>query len=345
MQAQVIHYFSVELFFLDNHTPDIPEYYKATPNDVRLVQKLLHTNYPDIATSGIQSIGKVNINSKNFRVGQYYVKVIKEFQGADIVLKVPLLHKLMRQAGIPLPAFVPGNHAQTVSIFPEEKRPKYYFYVQRFVDAHFYTGVQTEFEIALRILKRQRGIFSSAKTNDWPKKPYQHWTAHTILTKVLSTPADNSSFDKLVRPQLPALIERAKGFDQTCSTLDFSQLHHFDLHPHNFLFRNNVLQAVLDLESISVVPYEIATAFNIYKLARKAVATHNMTLEEVRKVAGAFFNLEYLQPFSTYELIRRLGVVLKLHYLEKNKVWDQDLLKHLTGLREADLIFTQKSFA
>ena len=329
----------------DNHTPDIPEYTRATPNDVGLVKKLLHINYPNIPITRIQFIGKVNINSKNFRVGQYYVKIIKAYPGAEITLKVPLLHTLMRQAKIPLPAFVPNNHAQTVSIFPEETRSQYYFYVQRFIDAHFYTGMQTEFEIAMRILKRQKGIFSSIDINDWPKKPYQNWTAHIIFEKILSLPEDNSPFDKLVRPEVPAFIKQAKGFDQTYPILNFSQLHHFDLHPHNFLFRNKVLHAVLDLESISVVPYEIATAFNIYKLARKSIATHNMTLDEVRKVAGTFFNLEYLRPFAIYELVRRLGVVLKLHYLEKNKVWDQDLLKHMIGLHEVDLIFRQKSFA
>ena len=330
----------MEIFFLDNHSSDFQEFFDVNPDNALLLEKLLKYTHPHVCTHNAQSIGKVNINSMNFRIDQYYAKVVRAHPGADVVLRIPELHALMKKIGIPVASFVADVRGGIVSRFPDSENPDYYFYLQHFIDGNFYTGVQEEFKIALEVLKKQKGLFSSVNISQWPQKPYATWKPHKVFEHVMAMSNENSDFDQVIRPELRELLRLADEFVRVSPRFNFSELHHFDFHPHNLLFKKGVLKSVLDLESISVVPYEIATGFNLFKLARKAIATKRMTLDQVRMISGEAFDVMNLGQCAKYELLRRLSRVLELHYIEKNFEWDQDLLKHLAGLREVDLIFS-----
>lgn len=325
---------------MDNHTSDFQEFSDVNPGEVLLIKKLLVDSHLNVPMHTAQAIGKVNINSMNFRIGKHYLKIIQSNPGTDIVLRTPELYAIMKKAGIPTASFVADVRGNSISCFPNSRNPDYYFYLQHFIDGNFYTGSEQEFKVILEVLKKQRGLFSSVDISQWPKKPYTTWKPHEAFERAINVSNENSDFDRLVRPELGKLLHLADEFVKERQRFNFSTLHHLDLHPHNLLFKKSVLKSVLDIESVSVVPYEIATGFNLFKLARKAISTKRMTLDHIRTISSEKFDMQNLRQCAKYELLRRLSIILELHYFRKNFEWDQDLRKHLMGLYEVDLIFS-----
>jgi len=330
----------MDLFQKDNHASDAPSYTPAHPLDTKLVHTLLRLYYPHVPPAEVFTIGKININAKNFRVGRYYVKLVPATPGSALILQVPLLQKLMQSKGIPVAEFVTSSTKEFVITVPAEgEQGALYMYVQHFIHAHFYTGIQTELEIGFELLKKQKDLFSSLSTGDWPKKPYLSWRPQALLAEIENMQSDGGTFDTDVRAALPNLHVIADLFTRMRPALAFNECHHFDLHPHNLLFDDTGLRCVLDLESVVVVPYEIATTFNCFKLARKTVAMGYLPLKDMHTMVARYFDVATLYPFAQFELLRRITVILQLHYKEHNTKWDQDLHKHLAGLKEVEKLF------
>ncbi len=330
----------MELFRKDNHASDTPTYAPANPVDTALIQALLRLYYPQIESLEVLSIGSVNINAKNFRVGPYYVKLTPATPDSALMLQTPSIRDCMHKRGIPVATFVPSLGGELVTTVPTQgERGAYYLYVQYFIPGHFYTGTKNELQEGLDLLKKQKGLFASITTSNWPKKPYLLWQPHALLTEAANLRSTDTTFDTAVHTALPILRAIADAFEHVRPALHFTECHHFDLHPHNLLFDEAGLRCVLDLESVTVVPYEIATLFNSFKLARKTIAMGHVPLADVRTMLAQHFDVKTLYPFAQYELLRRLCLVIQLHYKKNDTQWDQDLYKHLNGLKEVELLF------
>jgi len=116
---------------------------------------------------------------------------------------------------------------------------------------------------------------------------------------------------------------------------------HFDIHPHNLLFKDGKLISVIDLESFVNVRSILATSFGIFKIARKCFAKKNIKKDDFHYLIKDFFNVEEIKAYSQIEICRRLLLIMKLHYLDKNNEWDCDLIKHYSGIKESNFIFSK----
>jgi hypothetical protein len=117
-------------------------------------------------------------------------------------------------------------------------------------------------------------------------------------------------------------------------------LNHYDLHPHNLLFKDEELVSLIDLDSFVVVPFKLAASFGLFKLFRKSVSHRELILSEICPLLHRYFNHHFdLKLYSQIELIRRSILILDLKYRNNDIRWLSDLNKHIIGLEEAEKIF------
>ena len=116
---------------------------------------------------------------------------------------------------------------------------------------------------------------------------------------------------------------------------------HFDIHPHNLLFKDGKLKSVIDLESIVNVSKILATSFGLFKISRKCFVKKNINKVEFHNLVNNHFNLEDVKAYTQIELCRRLLLIMKLHYVDGNNRWDFDLIKHFSGIKESNYIFSK----
>jgi len=134
-------------------------------------------------------------------------------------------------------------------------------------------------------------------------------------------------------------------FYETVETnLDKSNIRHFDLHPHNLLFKKDRVIAVLDLDNIAISDRRISTGFNLYKLGRKAISNRMITLSEFKEILKNNHGFSGLKNFVLIELLQRFLLVLESHYHDYSNKRDGDFFKYLAGLEEINFMFPEDNF-
>jgi hypothetical protein len=125
---------------------------------------------------------------------------------------------------------------------------------------------------------------------------------------------------------------------------------HFDLHPHNLIFNNFEVSAILDFEACKLMPVGYALAFAGLKQCRQAVVscgdlslTHAIGKQYVEILYSHFRDWKILfEKFSDLalsEVIRRLCIIFRLNVLHGNKEWNKVLPVQLAHLHEAKALF------
>jgi hypothetical protein len=321
----------VELFFRDNHAADRLENSAPLPEHVELFDRV-KAAYPKVFAEGgeLRVLGGANINSRNFRFGRYYIKLLGDKADAEQVASLPAIAEALRAAGVPVGRFVPNRNSELISSN---------FYVQEWIPGDFYAGEPAQFEACLELLQRMKPALEAIAPVASQRKPFASWLPRAEAAVLFTTLSlrHPDAFDAKVLEAQGMLLELADACERTHFEAKHVSLQHFDLHPHNLLFEGARPTAALDLESVRVMDWRVAAGFNLFKLGRKAISKGLLSGQEFRKRAGAAFPLEELYPFARMEIFRRILVVLREHYFGEG-AWDADLDKHLTGLKEARLM-------
>lgn len=328
-----------ELFVPDNHAPDFPEYAPVPEDAAERMRGWLLRHYGGVFSGreAVLGLAGANINSNNFRVGNHYVKALKLRPGMDYVASFPEISTRLLSSGVPCAEFMPNSENASISRI-EDGSGTHFLYVQRFIDAHYFRGSAREIDAVLPLLARMSGALASLRPTAGQREPYTSMDLGDTLDAVSGAlpPRSADPFDLNAAAVLPELREIAAEFDSVRAQMELSRLHHFDLHPHNLLLKGGHVAAILDLESFRALPFDVSVAFALFKLGRKAVASRNLTAAEFRERAAVRFDVGRLARYARFELARRITAVVCLHYLQGNRDWDQDLVKHLRGLREVD---------
>lgn len=123
---------------------------------------------------------------------------------------------------------------------------------------------------------------------------------------------------------------------------------HCDLHPHNLIYEKDELKAIIDYDSIKLVPIGIALAFSSLKLCKQAMIYSNQqnpaevgqkfkekliaNLEKETLLSEDFYTL------SLFEVLRRICLIFDLNLI-KNKKWNSVLPIQLNHLIESKFLF------
>ncbi len=335
----------MELFQKDNHASDTPTLLAPNTEIQRKILALLALSYPQLATgsSAVEGIGGANVNSGNFKVGDYYVKTLKPRPGLDYVFEFPRITAALQAAGVAAFSFVRNREGKVISEHKSEAgEVELYFYVQRYIDARFYSGTVRELQAALQALKLLRVATKGLAPTPGQREPFASWHPVETMKSIASnfnsqTTSPNAPFDQAATTLIDRLREYAESYKPRHQ--DWNELHHIDLHPHNLFFMDGRLRAVLDIESFRAIPAELATGFALFKLGRKSISNGHLDLHGFKNACFGEFDLAALLPFVQIELYRRLMLILELHYTEANHAWDSDLFKHSAGLQELEAMF------
>lgn len=335
----------MSLFYQDNHFVDKTENYVAQNEQDKLLRTLLKNFYPDydFSKQEIEVIGGVNLNSMNYRLGSYYFKTLTESQATDRLFSFPKIINCLKEKKLPTPEFILNKDSRPISKFTFDDGTSIFFFLQPFVDGHFFTGTKEEFAEALLMLEKVEDAFETVELQKGHLLPYGSFDPKSYIKFVRDAlknkNGDLDAFDKELLPHLDECEVIADFYQSNKDDLDISSIRHYDLHPHNLLFENSKLKAVLDLDNIGAIDRRIATSFNLYKLGRKCISKGSLSPETFKQMASVYFDLEALYPYARIELLQRFTLLFKAHYMNRKNEWDSDLKKYICGLREMKQMF------
>lgn len=124
---------------------------------------------------------------------------------------------------------------------------------------------------------------------------------------------------------------------------------HFDLHPHNLIFEESKISAILDFEACKVMPVGYAIAFAGLKQCRQAVSISGNS-NSANKIGQNYIKdikaklqmdtswTENFSDLALAEIMRRICIILRLN-LQGNKDWNRVLPVQIAHLYEAKILF------
>lgn len=286
-------------------------------------------------------IGSVNINSLNFKVGSYYLKLVENSSGEKAYLQsFPALALKLNSLQIPSPSFIPnldGSYLTSVSF--DEK--VYIALLQNFVGNTFFSGSLAELEQMVQLMKKLgppnceelRKQVNGARSIVTDSREYQRKIQK--LGKRIDEKKEQDDFDKMVLENFRNLESSSRN--QVCSAT--TSLFHCDLHPHNILSTNEMIQGIVDLESFVLMNEDVFKGFSFFKLARKCIQKDSTKLIGIKKLIPSLGDKDVLLKATQSELLRRAFLILDLHYEKAVTTWDFDLQKQIQGFQEAKIIY------
>ena len=335
----------MDIFFKDNHFKDTIELFPLEKSESNKLKSLIKDNYIGINLNvECFRIGDRNINSQNYKIGDKYFKLIQNAENKKYVKSFPKIAQQLRDFDIPCSSFINSKENKEI-IEKITKENKIYFYIQEFISDSFFSGTQKELVQVILILKKLRNLQLNVENKN-PSTPYLNWIPSQTLYKIkiiikeIQVPSD---FDYLANECLSIIEQVSNKYNKQIENLvqNSEEFTHFDIHPHNILFKDGKLISIIDLESFVNVKSILATSFGIFKLVRKCFAKKNIKKNEFYNLIKNDFNIVDLKAYSQIELCRRMFLIIKLHYLESNNEWDFDLIKHFTGIKETNYIFSK----
>jgi Ser/Thr protein kinase RdoA (MazF antagonist) len=124
---------------------------------------------------------------------------------------------------------------------------------------------------------------------------------------------------------------------------------HFDLHPHNLIFKESKISAILDFEACKVMPVGYAVAFAGLKQCRQAVCISGDS-NSANKIGQNYIKdiksklqmddswIENFSDLALAEIMRRICIILRLN-LQGNKDWNKVLPVQIAHLYEVKALF------
>lgn len=300
-------------------------------------------------SAAIEQFGGAEINSHNFKVHTATGTWLCKRAPADAE---PRLRRALALAAwlAPQHLAIPGpvRARDTSFLVP---RGDWVWCVWPFVDGTFFHGGTTALQAAASLTGRLHRRLTYTPGGMWPvtKWTYGFEDAADLLDTAGKDRANWArAFGEIPAEHLGrwsrALPAMVHGLSARVAAWGYDVLQpcHGDLHPHNLLMRGSEVAAILDVDSLVVAPYPVTCGFARYKLVRQAasaggdpVALGRAFALSLRMVGPrAHLDDDALREGARAEVVRRLLLVLRLHYRDGNSRWNHVLGVHLSGLDE-----------
>lgn len=350
------------MFKPDIFSNRIPIYSPSSAQDKETVASLVHRNYSNIGNLSPQVLqsGGLEVNSNNFLIfcaNESYIlkrgwfKLQQDLKPIEQQIK---LANWLRQAGSDLPVIIQSDNHSNLVIEPDSS----YWFLMRYVDASFYSGLSNELHAATESMRR---LFLHLK--DAPPEMHLDYMIHAPNAASVDI---LSSLEKIKSDWHHLFSDTAKLLEKSWKHIrhdldnviliepEISKsvgLAHIDLHPHNILMSKQKVSVILDLGSFATAPILSSLAFNLFKLSRQAAVSRQGNINDSDFVKqknqailtlvsdGLITNPHNVAQYAKVEILRRMLIIFKLN-LESNSRWNHVLPIQINALKEAELLFS-----
>lgn len=304
----------------------------------------------------IEFSGAFGINSSNFKIsidGEKYL--LKRWSIKAIPEELEIILAMMEwlsNENLPVPSpikFINGRYVLFYdnclwSLFP-------------FIDGNYFSGKVDELEDFAEMSGHLSNVLSKIPLELMPNSGPIHLSDSddailNIMDSIIYKWPEyfGTINSKLLRNQWDALMSDWVRYRKERIYAGSILPCHFDLHPHNALFNNGKLVAILDFESCKVLPEGYAICFNALKQCKQGIiangnirAASEIGANYIRFVSRKYSKVEsYKGNFSdlaNIEVMRRLCVIFRSNIESNNKSWNHILPIQLGHLVESKIIF------
>ena len=349
---------SIILFKPDIFSNSQPLWRKASLDLLPDLKLLISSHLPDEFKSNINTIeysGGLEINSSNFRVTsngktvlvKRWSKMIKESNLEKIVGIMNWLDILKMK--VPKPIVLKSGNSYI-------KIGEYYWSCFPFIFGDYFSGKGDEINDAALITGRLTQVLTELPLELNPDMGPIHLTEDDteILNEIdtLKNHWDDLfgiDHANLLRTTWEDLMNNWNKIIKEKKYAGQINPVHFDLHPHNLIFRDTKLEAILDFESCKMMPVGYAISFAALKQCRQSVVEkNNINLaKEIGKSYLKIISSEYklsenfihdFYDLSLTEIIRRICLIFRLN-LNGNRDWNKVLPIQIAHMYEANALF------
>lgn len=355
----------MNLFAQDNFS-DSKIKYENVDVGWQLFYDILKNYFDGPVIKSVYKVGGTAAHSENFKITlndgnaekEVLVRKHKTLQASQIEFYSGLAHRLRKLEAKMVVPFKTIANEWMVIIGGE------YYQVYRFILAeHFYPSEDSFCSIA-KALAQLHLAFNALDSSDLVRinTLSQHGDLYFNVIKtysekdfinlqnIINKRSEQTEIDKEVLSRIPYFIgavKEVKNQEQDIENLS-KQIIHSDTHPHNFLIKNNDVEAILDLGGMRVSQQARDVAHAIYRLGRQffvhnvkeqtegnAIKLKDVFIESYKKVKNLSDKEMEMMPYLLKdEFIRKNLFVLNGVYKQNNRAWASNLSKFLIAMDE-----------
>jgi hypothetical protein len=222
-----------------------------------------------------------------------------------------------------------------------------------FIEGDYFSGIENEFENVAAVTGDLAQALSEMPLDLYPPHgPVYLSDEDDAAFNSMWKQKDNwdeifgSEHAQMLNEAWPSLIEDWRSMRSDVPDMGPLMPMHIDLHPHNLLFNNRMVSAVLDFESCKMMRIGCGIGFNAMKQCRQVmVVNKNVKPGDIGKKYIDILSQKFpaIDPYkqdlarlASMEVMRRLCIIFRA---SAQKTWNHVLPIQLKHLEEAKILF------
>lgn len=321
-----------------------PVFSPVSASEKRELIQVIETLFGEFKINEVLRVGAMELNSNNWKV---------ETENGDFILKRSALTKLetlthqalwtsqLSATSYPTVQFIPSKSGALLG-----SDSAFSYCLTRFKKGTYYGGTLGDWTDLLSNLKKlfDYSLSQTQNFDSFPKRSY--FTADD--DKLVSNLKNVAGIEGIKKEQLTRILTEYERAKIKYSELKHAQsVFHVDVHPHNLIFNDSLLNLLTDFESFQLTDPEISLGFGLYKCMRQLFTLEEFpTSIDQKKMAEVlknefetFFpqkNLANLLIQGKADVLKRLLYILKELTESGNSKWAFMFPVQFSSLDEID---------
>ncbi|KKU13876.1 MAG: Homoserine kinase [Candidatus Magasanikbacteria bacterium GW2011_GWC2_45_8] len=357
----------MQLFQPDNFSESKIKYKKVF-GDFNFITILNHY-FKEYTLNDIFQLDRPEVNSENYKVvlsikNRPVIILIRKYKNLSdleqIRLYLDLIEKMAKN-GVLVSRVIKNENGELVMKVGEDIIALF-----EFIEGEYFSPTEERFASVAKAIAKMHASFDLLSENfvnqvaefsEETKAYYNIIKEYSVrdfdvIREIIEKKVTKDDSDRAVLEKIPLFIvtvAEIKSFEKLWLSLP-RKIIHSDLHPHNVLFKNNVVVAILDFDAVRISQRGRDVAFALYRFGRQFLVNKNLDqvkllgpemrdifIKSYRQIQAISDEDVVLMPLLLKdEFINKVLLVLKGIYLEKNHVWAKDLSKFLVAVEEID---------
>jgi homoserine kinase type II len=348
------------LFGPNNHSAFAIEWRTVTPEVFSSLERILKINYGFERIDAIEQVGECELTSNNFRVhgskdGNAVTRLLRknilQKDEGGIVLITRIMEDLSAR-GVRVPAVIPASDGRPFVAGDA------LYQLFSFIEGDHFRGTEGELnEIGRGVAELHRALRDLPCIEEIRQRKHivPPWRTEDLNGMKRSAEERGNAIDRRVLdawPYVQKAVQRVESGRAGLATGDAQPIH-CDLHPHNTLFRDGKLAAIIDFERVEIGTRAKDVANACHRFVRQYVVNQGGPWEALLpKGAGLFLDAyEAVLPLAAEdkamlpvvlcdELIRKVVFVESAYYTGGSERYFEngEFDKIITLLQEAHFL-------